>query len=64
MSLREKPETAKDPTAACVYCGATDHLVRDEHVEGVFYCPRCLERHLRHGQQIDDRGEPEPSWDG
>ncbi len=50
--------------AVCVYCGATEGLVEDEHLKGLFYCPRCLERHVRHGQQIDDRGEAEPPWDG
>lgn len=50
--------------AACVYCGATEDLVRDDHLEGLFYCPKCLDRHVRHGQQIDDRGEAEPPWDG
>ncbi len=64
MSLSDRPKAAKETAAACVLCGATQDLVRDEQVEGVFYCPKCLERHRRHGQQIEDRGEPEPSWDG
>ncbi len=50
--------------ATCIYCGATDDLVQDENLEGLYYCPRCLDRHIRHGQQIDDRGEAEPPWDG
>lgn len=63
MSSHAEAKRSEEP-AACVYCGATDDLVQDEHLEGLFYCPRCLERHLRHGQQIDDRGEAEPPWDG
>jgi hypothetical protein len=63
MSTHAEAKRSGDP-AACVYCGATDDLVQDEHLEGLYYCPRCLERHLRHGQQIDDRGEAEPPWDG
>jgi len=50
--------------ATCVYCGETEDLVPDDHVEGLFYCPACLDRHVRHAQQIDDRGEVDPPWDG
>jgi len=56
MSLTEK--------AACVYCGATGDLVPDENVEDLFYCRTCLDKHIRHGQQITERGEPESPFDG
>jgi len=59
---REIKVTAE--AAACVYCGETEGLVRDDHLETLYYCPKCLDRHVRHGQQIDDRGEAEPPWDG
>jgi hypothetical protein len=63
MKPVDKRDVAAEP-AACVYCGATENLVADDHLEGLYYCPTCLDRHLRHGQQIDDRGEAEPPWDG
>ncbi len=63
MKPEHKTEVATEP-AACVYCGATKDLVADDHLEGLYYCPVCLDRHVRHSQQIDDRGEAEPPWDG
>lgn len=48
----------------CVYCGAGGVLIPDEHLEDLFYCPSCLERHRRHSQQIEDLGEAEPPSDG
>lgn len=50
--------------AKCVYCGATDDLVPDQDLEDLFYCRSCLEKHLRHGEQIAERGEAEPPFDG
>lgn len=50
--------------AACVYCGAGEDLVPDENVEELFYCRTCLDKHIRHGQQITERGEAEPPFDG
>lgn len=49
---------------ACVYCGATENLTPDENVEDLYYCAACLEKHRRHGQQITERGEAEPPFDG
>ena len=63
MKRANKGEVTAE-VAACVYCGATENLVADDHLEGLFYCPSCLDRHQRHSQQIDDRGEAEPPWDG
>jgi hypothetical protein len=48
----------------CVYCGATDDLVADQDLEDLYYCQTCLEKHVRHGQQIEERGEAEPPFDG
>lgn len=48
----------------CVYCGTTDDLVADEDLEDLHYCRTCLEKHLRHNQQIEERGEAEPPFDG
>jgi len=48
----------------CVYCGATDDLVADQDLEELFYCRSCLDKHLRHGEQISERGEAEPPFDG
>jgi|APFre7841882590_1041340.scaffolds.fasta_scaffold59323_2 hypothetical protein len=56
MIGREKP--------MCVYCGATDDLVADQDLEDLYYCQTCLEKHVRHGQQIEERGEAEPPFDG
>jgi hypothetical protein len=50
--------------ATCVYCGTTEDLVPDENVEDLFYCRTCLDKHIRHGQQITERGEAEPPFDG
>ncbi len=50
--------------AKCVYCGATEDLVPDQDLEDLFYCRSCLEKHLRHGEQIAERGEAEPPFDG
>lgn len=63
MAANENAGTASDQ-ATCVYCGATENLVEDEFLEGLYYCPSCLERHRRHSQQIDELGEAEPPWDG
>ena len=63
MKPVKKADVTVEPVA-CVYCGATESLVADEHLEGLYYCPTCLDRHVRHGQQIDERGEAEPPWDG
>jgi len=51
-------------SAACIYCGATEDLVPDENMEDLYYCRTCLDKHLRHRQQISDRGEAEPPFDG
>lgn len=48
----------------CVYCGASEDLVADPDVEDLFYCASCLEKHRRHGEQIAERGEAEPPFDG
>jgi hypothetical protein len=48
----------------CVYCGTMDDLVADEELEDLHYCRTCLEKHLRHDQQIEERGEAEPPFDG
>ena len=63
MKPLSKTQIAAEP-AACVYCGATENLVADDNLVGLYYCPACLDRHLRHSQQIDDRGEADPPWDG
>ena len=50
--------------AKCVYCGATEDLVADQDTEDLWYCRSCLEKHTRHGEQIAERGEAEPPFDG
>jgi len=55
---------SKKEPRKCVYCGATEDLVADHEIEDLFYCNACLEKHLRHDQQIDERGEAEPPFDG
>jgi len=59
----DKAHVTAEP-AGCVYCGATENLVEDDHLEGLYYCPTCLDRHVRHNEQIVDRGEADPPWDG
>ncbi len=56
MSVKEQPK--------CVYCGATEDLVPDRDTEDLWYCRACLDKHLRHGEQITERGEAEPPFDG
>jgi len=50
--------------AVCVYCGATEDLVADENLADLHYCRVCLDKHVRHREQITERGEAEPPFDG
>jgi hypothetical protein len=63
MSFRDDAGPGREPYA-CVYCGATEDLVPDQDIEDLHYCRTCLEKHLRHDRQIEERGEAEPPFDG
>lgn len=39
--------------AHCVYCGATEELVPDEHLQELWYCSACLARRDAHQELID-----------
>ncbi len=49
---------------SCVYCGAPDELVADEHLDEVWYCKSCLKRRKAH-QEIIDHGfdDEEPRYE-
>jgi hypothetical protein len=54
----------KKTTPSCVYCGVTEDLVADEHLEEVWYCKPCFGRRDAH-QEIIDHGfdDEEPTHD-
>lgn len=43
----------------CVYCGSTEDLVADEHLEELWYCRPCLKRRDEHQEIIDHGFEDE-----
>lgn len=48
----------------CVYCGAREELVADEHMEALWYCRACLARREEHRAIIAEGCEDEdPSFE-
>ena len=45
---------------SCAMCGATEDLIEDPNVEGVFHCRVCLDRSRKQDSSIEDGMDEEP----